>query len=109
VAELVGREISHKSGLRIVKLADRDVALPGEIVTFTIRFDNLGDRPVTKVVIVDNLTPRLEYVDDSATLDRDGRLITEDNGEGSLILRWELDEPLPGRTGGVATFQARVR
>jgi uncharacterized repeat protein (TIGR01451 family) len=109
VAELAGREISHKRGLRIVKLADRDEALPGEVVTFTIRYDNLGDRPVTNVVLVDNLTTRLEYIDDSATLDHDGRLVTEDNGEGSLILRWELDEPLAGRTGGVATFQARVR
>jgi len=61
------------------------------------------------VVIVDNLTPRLEYVDDSATCDLNGHLVTEDNGEGSLVLKWELDEPLAGRTGGVVTFQARVR
>jgi uncharacterized repeat protein (TIGR01451 family) len=110
VQEMVGREDRNKPGkLRIVKLADRKIAAPGEIVKFTIRFDNLGDRPVREVVISDNLTPRLEYVDDSATCDRDGRLIVVENGEGSVILRWELDEPLPGRTGGVATFQAKVR
>lgn len=111
VAELTGQENRYqgKSRLRIVKLADRDLAKPGDVVTFTIRFDNIGDQAVRKVVIVDNLTPRLEYVEDSGTLDRDGRLFTDDNGEGSLILRWELDEPLAGRTGGVATFQARVR
>ncbi|MGQ0635601.1 MAG: hypothetical protein ACT4QC_13385 [Planctomycetaceae bacterium] len=110
-SELAGLEnrFQGKSRLRIVKLADRDVALPGDVVTFTIRFDNIGDQPVSYVVLVDNLTPRLEYIDDSATLNLDGRLVTEDNGEGSLILRWELDLPLAGRTGGVATFRARVR
>lgn len=110
-ADLTGQEnrFKGKSRLRIVKLADRDEALPGDIVTFTIRFDNIGDQEVRDVVIVDNLTPRLEYVNDSGTLDLPGRLVTESNGEGSEILRWELDEPLPGRKGGVATFQARVR
>lgn len=95
--------------LRIVKLADKQTAEPGDIITFTIRYDNLGDREVRNVVLLDNLTPRLEYVNDSATSDHDGQLTTVDNGEGSLILRWELDNPLPGRQGGVVTFQARVK
>jgi len=109
--ELVGQEnrANGKGKLRIVKMADRQIAQPGDIVTFTIRFDNIGDLAVHDVVIVDNLTPRLEYVEDSATSDRNGHLIEEDNGEGSLVLRWELDEPLAGRTGGVVTFKARVR
>jgi uncharacterized repeat protein (TIGR01451 family) len=112
--ELVGVETRHKKGLRIVKLADKGIAQPGDIVTFTIRFDNLGLRELRDVAIVDNLTPRLEYVEDSGTLsingeNANGRLVTEDNGEGSVILRWELDEPLAPKTGGVVTFQARVR
>jgi uncharacterized repeat protein (TIGR01451 family) len=109
--ELVGREnrFNGKARLRVVKLADKAIAEPGDIVTFTIRYDNIGDREVHAVVIVDNLTPRLEYIEDSATCDSNGVLETEDNGEGSLILRWVLDEPLAGRAGGVVTFQARVR
>jgi uncharacterized repeat protein (TIGR01451 family) len=111
VAEMNGLEnrFNGKSRLRIVKLADKETAEPGDVVTFTIRFDNLGDKGVDKVVIIDNLTPRLEYVEGSATCDLDSQLVIEENGEGSLILRWELAEPLAGRTGGVATFQARVR
>lgn len=109
--EYVGREnrFNGKGKLRIVKLADKEIAAPGDVITFKIRFDNIGDREVDHVVIVDNLTPRLEYVEDSATCDKNGQLRTEENGEGSLILRWELDDPLPGRSGGVVTFQARVR
>ncbi|MGE5193246.1 MAG: hypothetical protein ACM3U2_12185 [Deltaproteobacteria bacterium] len=109
--EMVGREnrCDGKARLRIVKLADRSAAQSGDVVTFTIRFDNIGDREVHDVVIVDNLTARLEYIDDSATCDLKGDLFLQDNGEGSLILRWELAEPLAAHSGGVVTFQARVR
>ena len=101
-------EKDHEN-LRIVKLADKNTAVPGDQIEFTIRYDNLGTREVYHIRIVDNLTPRLEYVDDSATSDRKGRLVLQDNGEGSQILIWELDEPLQGKTGGVVTFKARVR
>lgn len=101
---------SDKPGnLRIVKVADKETAEVGEIVTFTIRYDNLGPNEVTSVRIVDNLTPRLEYVEDSATSDRAGKLVVQDNGEGSLVLIWEFDDNLPANTGGVVTFQALVR
>lgn len=95
--------------LRVVKLADKKSAEAGDVITFTIRYDNEGPREVHHVRIVDNLTPRLEYVADSATSDRAGRLLTEDNGEGSLVLVWELDDTLPAKTGGIVTFQCRVR
>jgi uncharacterized repeat protein (TIGR01451 family) len=107
--EVVGRECKSKGKLRIVKLADRSAAQPGDVITFTIRFDNISTGEVQDVVIIDSLTDRLEYIEDSATCDRKGTLFTEDNGEGSLILRWELDEPLAARSGGVVTFQARAR
>ncbi|MCA9114263.1 MAG: DUF11 domain-containing protein, partial [Planctomycetaceae bacterium] len=108
--ELVGVEDKSKPGkLRIVKLADRQTAAPGDVITFTIRYDNLGDREVAGINIVDNLTPRLEYVADSGTSDRAGRLVVEENGEGSLVLTFEIEDPLPGNKGGVVTFQARVR
>ncbi len=97
-----------KGRIRLVKLADKHIAEKGEIVTFTIRYDNIGDLPVTDVAIIDNLTVRLSYVPDTAESDRAGKFVTEDNGAGSLILRWELDEPLAGGEGGAVTFQARV-
>lgn len=109
-SELVGTEDRRRPGrLRIVKLADKKQAEAGDVVTFTIRYDNLGELPLSEVTITDNLTPRLEYVDDSATSDHDGRLDVIDNGEGSVILRWAIDQPLEGKKGGVVTFQAKVR
>lgn len=99
----------QKGRLRIVKLADKKLAHPGDTITFTIRFDNTGQRDLHGIRIVDNLSPRLQYVEDSATSDRAGRLVVEDNQEGSLVLKFEVSEPLPGGEGGVVTFQTKVR
>ena len=95
--------------LRIVKLADKNTAASGDVIEFTLRFDNLGRNPVHGVRIVDNLTPRLSYLEDSATCTHKGQLVVEDNGEGSVVLIWELAEPLPPNTGGVVTFKVNVR
>ena len=108
---MIGREDMRKTKgeLRIIKVADKETAKHGEIVTFTIRYDNLGDRELHHIRIIYNLTPRLEYVKDSADSDRKGKLLVEDNAEGSLVLKFELTEPLKGHTGGVVKFQARVK
>lgn len=110
-AEMVGTEPEENEPgrLKIVKLADRKTAQPGDTITFVIRYDNIGEQPLHDLRIVDNLTPRLEYIEDSATSDRPGDIILEDNEEGSLVLTFKLDEPLPGKKGGVVTFQCKVR
>ncbi len=109
--ELIGLDTEHltRGQLRIVKLADKKVARSDDIITFTIRFDNLGDHELHHIRIIDNLTPRLKYIEDSAESDLAGLIVMDDNGEGNLILRFELDDSLAGHTGGVITFQTRVR
>lgn len=109
--EIVGLENEHlsKGELRIVKLADRKTAQAGDVITFTIRYDNLGDRELREVRILDNLTPRLAYIDQSATSDRAGRLVVNEDDAGTAVLVFEVDEPLAGHTGGVVTFKTRVR
>lgn len=109
--EYVGIEDKRKTegNLHLIKLADKKNAEPGDVITFTIKYENVGDFDVEGIKVIDNLTPRLEYVQDSATCDRKGRLVVEDNNEGSLILTFEIDETVKGHQGGVVTFQARVR
>jgi len=109
VEELAGTDPKGPGNLRITKLADLKIAAQDDEITFTIRYQNQGDSSVTEVTIVDNLTPRLEYIEGSQTNSLPSQFETLDNGEGSKILRWELDEPLPGRTMGTITFRARVR
>ncbi len=95
--------------LVIIKQADRSEAHVGEVITFTIQFRNTGSEPVYNVVIADNLTPRLSYVEGSQTSDVDVEFVREDNGEGSSVLSWKLNSPLEGNATGKLTFQTLVK
>jgi uncharacterized repeat protein (TIGR01451 family) len=108
--EIVGIEDRRKPGrIEIVKLADRQMALPGETVTFRIEYENVGDLPLTDVSIIDNLTPRLSYIGESGSSSRPAIFSATDNGEGSVILTWKVREALPGKSRGFVTFKATVR
>ena len=98
-----------KPRVRIVKLASTKQAQPGDTVEFTIRFDNVGDQPVGNVTIVDNLATRLEYVPESQECSLEAEFVTQDNTGESLVLRWEVREPMEVGEGGVIRFTCRVR
>ena len=85
------------------------VARTGEIVDFTIRFDNVGDQPLGNITVVDNLTTRLEYVVDSANCSVQANFLTQENDGESLVLRWEITDPLEVGQGGIIRFKCRVR
>ncbi len=98
-----------KPRLRVVKLASAKHAQPGDLVEFTIRFDNVGDQTVGNVTIVDNLATRLEYVPDSEQCSLKAAFFTQENEGESLVLRWEIDAPLEVGEGGVIRFNCLVR
>lgn len=95
--------------LRLIKLASTGSAVPGEEVEFTLRFDNIGDRVMGNVTIVDNLTTRLEYVPESAKSSVDAKFTAVPNANGSAVLRWKIKDPLEARQGGILQFRCRVR
>jgi len=95
--------------LRIIKVASTANALPGEIVEFTLRFDNAGSQVIGNVTIIDNLTTRLELVPESAECSLKANFRTEPNEGDSLALRWEITDPMPPKEGGVIRFTCRVR
>ncbi len=108
--DMTGVEDRRTPGdLKIIKVADKAAAHPGEIVTFTIRFDNIGGRDLFKVRLIDNLSPRLEYIEGSIQSSLDGKVDAVDNGAGSQLLTFEFDNPLKGKTGGYVSFKCRVR
>lgn len=95
--------------LRICKIASTPAAQPGDIVEFTIRYDNVGDSTVGNVVILDSLTTRLAYVPESAQSSRQAYFSFAENPADSLELRWEIDEPLKPGEGGLVRFKCKVR
>jgi len=95
--------------LRVIKVASDQTVKPGETVDFTIRFDNVGCSTIGNVTIIDNLTTRLEYVPDSAQSSLAADFSTQPNDGDSLVLRWEIADPIKPGDGGVVRFQCRVR
>ncbi|MAI32507.1 MAG: hypothetical protein CMM07_12650 [Rhodopirellula sp.] len=102
-------EFPEAGRLRIHKMADRTDAKPGEIVNFAIRVENVGDAPVDRVVLTDNLITRLEYVEGSATCSAGAEFLPVKNDGQSLRLQWKLTDVL--RVGESATirFKCKVR
>ncbi len=95
--------------LCLFKCADKGSAQVGDVVTFTLRYSNVGGRPITDVAVSDSLSGRLEYVEGSAEADRDAVFTMQQNEAGSVILRWEISgRLLPGQSGRLK-FKARVR
>jgi len=97
-----------KPCLRLIKLASTDHAQPGDEIGFTLRFDNVGSQEIGNVTIVDNLSTRLAYVPDSAEASVEADFSTSENEAGSLILRWEIKEPVKAGEGGVLQFRVKV-
>ena len=94
--------------LRLVKLASTNQAQLGEEISFTLRIDNVGDEAATDVTIVDNLATRLQYVPESAEASCEAEFKTSRNAGGSLVLRWELADPIQPGEGCVMTFRVKV-
>ncbi len=102
-------DLPNNPCLRVCKVASTPSAKPGEEIEFTIRFDNVGDQVIGNVTIVDNLTTRLEYVEGTGQSSKNAAFSTQANQGGSLVLRWELADPLKPGDGGIARFKCRVR
>lgn len=96
------------SVLRVTKVASKIAAELGEEVEFTIRFDNLSSKPVGNVTLIDNLTGRLQYVPGSAECSLKAKFIEKENEGGSLMLRWEVTDPVKPFKGGIIRFKCKV-
>jgi uncharacterized repeat protein (TIGR01451 family) len=108
--ESVGvEEPPNKPGLAVIKMVDTDQAEPGDVVTYTIKFRNMGNVPIRAVSIVDNLLPRLEYEKGSAQGPVGAVFTATGNEVGSSELRWDLPGALAPGTDGEVSFRARVR
>ncbi|MCR9117470.1 MAG: hypothetical protein NXI22_11045 [bacterium] len=100
-----------KPRLRVIKVASHKEARPGDTIEFTLRYDNVGNETIGNVTLIDNLSPRLEYIEDSAQAspDHKANFFTEVNEKGSLVLRWEVIDPLEAGEGGIIRFKCKVR
>ena len=52
----------NRPGMAIIKRVSATEAEPGDTITFTITYRNMGNTPIRSASITDSLLPRLEYV-----------------------------------------------
>ncbi|WP_246112960.1 DUF11 domain-containing protein [Allorhodopirellula solitaria] len=109
VDALVVYEFPGPGRLNLLKLADKKHAATGDTVTFALRLQNVGDSPVSGVVVTDNLVTRLEYVADSQTASVDAEFETKPNEANSSQLIWRLKEELAVGDSVTIEFECRVR
>ncbi len=83
--------------------------LPGDVVTFFLRVDNVGDSEVHNVILTDSLVTRLEYVPDSQKCSTKADFSVQPNDARSEQLTWKLSEPLKVGEGATIEFKCRVR
>ncbi len=95
--------------LKVHKSASSHEAQIGDVITFYLRYENCSNAPLRDVAIADSLAGRFQYLPGSARTDREAVFVTQDNEAGSLILRWEIRDPLPPGGRGAVSFQAKVR
>jgi uncharacterized repeat protein (TIGR01451 family) len=107
------RKVEEKPGkpaqLQLEKTVNVEAAKPGDVVTFVIKYTNVGDETMRNVAIVDALPVRLNYVDGSGASSAEAIFTAQDNEFSSKTLRWEIREPLKGKQSGTVQFKAVVR
>jgi uncharacterized repeat protein (TIGR01451 family) len=98
-----------RPGFAVIKRVSAAEAEPGDTLTYTIIYRNMGNTPIRTVTIVDSLLPRLEYKKGTARGVPGTVFSSATNSVGSTELRWELPGILaPGATGQVS-FEVIVR
>jgi uncharacterized repeat protein (TIGR01451 family) len=102
-------ELAGKPRVRLCKVASHQVAEPGDVIDFTIRFDNVGDQKISNIAVHDSLSPRLEYVEDSQKCSLKASFENKPNDAGSSALSWTIDETVEPGQGGFIRFQCKVR
>jgi uncharacterized repeat protein (TIGR01451 family) len=95
--------------LCLTKSADPKAPKVGDIVTFTLHYQNVGARPIRDIVIADSLATRFEYIPGSNQSDRPVAFTIQTTENWSTVLRWSVPGDLMPGQSGMVKFQARVR
>ena len=103
--EFYGPEVSAFRGqasiplIKIEKSVDKNAASGGDILTYTIKYKNVGEEKATVVVIEDTLPEHVDYISasDTGVFNGDTKTVT-----------WQLGELFPSEVQASISLQVRV-
>jgi len=99
--------------IQLTKSVDKTEVLPGDTVTYTIKYKNIGDRKALNVVITDNIPNYTQYVPGSMCIDTncDGtcdQTLTDEAGDDTAeydvqnnLVRFRVGTDANAETGGI--------
>lgn len=103
--------------LKLTKSVDKTEAAPGEVITYTVKYENIGNEPALNVVITDPIPSYTTYVQKSMCLDSncDGtcdKTLTDESGddEGTFTgteVQFNIGTVNPGQSGCVI-FKVKI-
>lgn len=105
--------------LKLTKSVDKTQAAPGEVITYTIKYENIGNEPALNVIITDPIPAYTTYEANSMCLDNDcngtcdsGGNLTDDadSDAGTFTgseVQFNIGTVNPGQSGCVI-FKVRV-
>lgn len=92
-------------GVALGKRVDRDLAMPGDTLSYTLVARNLGPSPLTAIRVTDPVPPELGYIPEpSGSVQRP---LTPEYDASDRILTWEIGVIGPGESVTLG-FRARV-
>jgi len=95
---------AEKPSIQLYKSVDKSSAQTGDVLTYTLRYENTGNGAALGLTITDVVPKRARYIEDSAS--GANAEISVDHAHGKTIIRWTILRAVsPGDTGEV-TFQA---
>lgn len=94
---------SIQADLDITKSVDPTTALPGEAITYTIAFSNIGDGTASGVIISDIAPSQLSGISYHASVDN-GVTVTPTEG---ITYEWSVSDLAPGK-GGLITITGQL-
>ncbi len=108
--ETAGTEVPpNQPGLAVLKRASESVAEPGQKITFSIQYRNMGNVPLSDVSIIDSLLPRFAYVLGTAQGPKGAVFTATENRAGGMELRWDLPGLVDPGAEGWVSFEVEVR
>ncbi|MDE2611762.1 MAG: DUF11 domain-containing protein [Burkholderiales bacterium] len=97
--------------LRMVKRVDRDTARPGEALTYTIHFMNLGTEPLADLDIHQAVPPHTRLLEVACGKPMPTGLTCTPKAAGpdERSVRWEFDGQLPAGAGAEVTYTVQIK
>lgn len=100
----------NRPWMTMTKTADKSSARPGDTITYTITYSNIGTQPATLVSVTDTEPQNTTYIANTVIINSVSKTDAADADSATLMgsmIQFNIGQVLPG-TSGTITFKVKV-